>query len=195
VKRTAIVGIGSHFGDDRAGWLVIDALEATLDRQVRAAAGVTLVALDRPGAMLLEHLRGVDRAVLVDSVRGGGAAGTLLRLDASQLQADRQVSSHGFGVAEALLLGAALNVLPPELTVLALATGPGTTGTNPSPQVRRGVARLARELRRWVKDGATRDLAQIAPPGVIIGALATEAMPGRPSSNDSSGSRRAGAKG
>jgi hydrogenase maturation protease len=154
MTRTAILGIGSPFGGDRAGWLVIDALGAKLDEHERASAGLALVALDRPGAALLEHLRGVDRAVLIDAVRGAGAEGTVLRLDAAQLEANPRMSSHGFGVAEALALGAALKALPPELTVLAIATDGDVGSTDVSVALRSAVARLADDLLRWIQCGS-----------------------------------------
>lgn len=159
MTRTVILGIGSPFGDDRAGWLVIDALQAELGERERACFGLTLVALDRPGAALLEHLRGAKRAVLIDAARGAGAPGTVLRLDAAQLETDPTLSSHGFGVAEALALGAALKALPPELTVLAIATDGNPRSADVSDTVRGAASRLARELQRWVQDDVACDRA------------------------------------
>ena len=159
MTRTAILGVGSPFGDDRAGWLVIDALKAKLDEHERACAGLQLAALDRPGAALLEHLRGADRAVLIDAVRGAWAPGTVVRLDPARLDANRQVSSHGFGVAEAFALGAALNALPPELTVLAIAIDGNSRSVDVSEAVRGAATRLACELQRWVQDDVTCDRA------------------------------------
>lgn len=152
MKRTAIVGVGSPFGDDRAGWLVIEALAAANDEPTRAAAGVTLVALDRPGTVLLEHLRDVDRAVVIDALRGGAAPGTILRLDAGQLQADGRISSHGVGVAEALSLGAMLRMLPPQLALFAIAVGPDAESAVVSVRVRRAARRLAHCLQRWLEN-------------------------------------------
>ncbi|HTN49631.1 MAG TPA: hydrogenase maturation protease [Burkholderiaceae bacterium] len=154
MKRTAILGIGSPFGDDRAGWLVIDTLQASLDEHERASAGLTLAALDRPGAELLEHLRGADRAVLIDAVRDAGAPGAVVRLDPAQLEATVHVSSHGLGVAEALALGAALQALPPEFTVLGIATDGDPRRTDMSVAVQGAALHLARELQRWIRDGA-----------------------------------------
>jgi len=157
MTRTAILGVGSPFGDDRAGWLVIDALKAELDERGHAPAGLTLAALDRPGAALLEQLRGADRAVLIDAARGAGSPGTVARLDAAQLEANPTLSSHGFGVAEVLALGAALNALPPALTVLAIAIDGDCRGADVSDAVRGAATRLARELRRWVEGDVSCD--------------------------------------
>lgn len=147
--RTAIVGVGSPFGDDRAGWLVVDALSALLDEQARAAAGLLLAALDRPGAMLLEALGGVDRAVVVDAVVCGEAAGTVIEMDAAGLGKGARFSSHGFGVAEALALGAALGRLPRELRVVGIAVDAVSGSAEVSEAVRSGVERVAAELRGW----------------------------------------------
>lgn len=159
MTRTVIVGVGSPFGDDRAGWLVIDALQAHLDQCGQAPAGLTLVALDRPGASLLDHLRGADRAVLIDAARGTEAPGTVARLDATQLESIPTLSSHGFGVAEALALGSALQALPPELIVLAIATDGNSRRADVSDAVRGAATRLARELLCCVQGDATCDRA------------------------------------
>ena len=159
MTRTAIVGVGSPFGDDRAGWLVIDALQAELGGRERASFDLTLVALDRPGAALLEHLRGAQRAVLIDAARGTEAPGTVARLDATQLESIPTLSSHGFGVAEALALGSALQALPPELIVLAIATDGNSRSADVSDAVRGAANRLARELQRWIQGDVACDRA------------------------------------
>jgi hydrogenase maturation protease len=159
MKRTAILGIGSPFGNDRAGWLVIDALQASLDARGQVPSGLTLAALDRPGTALLEHLRGADRAVLIDAARGAGAPGTVVQLDAAQLEANPTLSSHGFGVAEALALGAALKALPPELTVLAIVIDGSSRSVDVSDTVRSAATRLACELQRWIQADVACDCA------------------------------------
>lgn len=153
VTTTAILGVGSPFGDDRAGWLVVEALAAGLDAREREATRVRLVALDRPGAMLLEALRGVDRAVVVDAVVGVAPPGTVTEVDTAELSDGSPISSHGFGMARALALGAALHRLPAELRVLGIAIE-SAASAEPSDAVRAAAERVAAELRRWLLEGA-----------------------------------------
>ena len=70
-----IVGIGSPFGDDQAGWRVIELLRGRLDDDVE------LVALDRPGAALVSWMEGSDRFILVDAVNPRGSPGRISRID------------------------------------------------------------------------------------------------------------------
>ena len=152
MKRTAILGIGSPFGDDRAGWLVIETLEAAVDPRMLTEAGITIAALDRPGAALLEHMRGFDRAVLIDAVRGDASPGTVLTLDAGTLGPGARLSSHGVGVAEALALGAELGMLPAELSLFGIAVNEQDRALDEdldgpvSESVRKGVLRVATEI-------------------------------------------------
>lgn len=152
MKRTVIVGVGSPHGDDRAGWLVIDALDARL--RGRAAADAETVALDRPGMTLLAHLRGADRAVLVDAIAGRDAPGTIAVVSAVDLQLDAvRASTHGVGVAEALTLGASLKMLPSALTLIGIVADPRAAGAAPSAPVRRAARQLASQLARWLREG------------------------------------------
>jgi hydrogenase maturation protease len=103
-----VIGIGSPFGDDRAG------LEVAARLAGLAAPDLDVIRADRPGVDLVELLRGVDAAIVVDAVRSGAPAGTLHDLDLSAVPHVRlrYLSSHGFGVAEALALAQALGRMP-----------------------------------------------------------------------------------
>jgi len=154
VTRTAILGIGSPHGDDRVGWLAIEALDETLPAAERAAAGVTTLALDRPGLALLAHLHGAQRAVLIDALAGDDEAGTVAVADAAQLRgAAGGLSTHDAGVAEALAMGEALGLLPPELTVVGIAVGSCLPGTASGAAASVAAGRVARRLARWLREG------------------------------------------
>ena len=113
-----IIGIGSPFGADRAGWRAIDLLsEAGL-------SDCELLKLDRPGSELLRYLEDAQDVVLIDAVLDGQKPGTAIRLqtDALSLAACR-TSSHGFGVAEALQLAERLELLPSRLLLIGIQIG------------------------------------------------------------------------
>jgi hydrogenase maturation protease len=121
---TAIIGIGSPFGGDQAGWDAVDALAEETWVQARLAAGtLVLEKLDRPGMALLEHLRGHTHVILIDAVLSAEhGSGTWLALQREELALlASPASSHGIGVAETLAMGEALGLLPEKLEVWGIA--------------------------------------------------------------------------
>lgn len=118
-----IIGVGSPFGADRAGWEVADYLQTAgfperfpdLDWRI----------LDRPGPRLIEWLAGMDLVVIIDALLGG-VPGRPRIVDAAALAGNEaDLSSHGFGVAEALAIAEALGDLPRQLAILAIEVGDG----------------------------------------------------------------------
>ena len=139
-----ILGIGSPAGDDQAGWLVVDALQA---RGVDANGRVALSKLDRPGASLLACLEGADRVILVDALQSGGTPGEIHRwIDADWATTGADLSSHGFGVLAALALAQALGSLPQQVEVVGIEIASAEPGTPVSPAVRQVVEELAAQL-------------------------------------------------
>ena len=142
---TLVIGVGSPFGDDRAGWEVVTALEA-----LRSAAapwpGVETWICDRPGASLVHLLAGVDHLVIVDAARAPGwPSGTIRWLDPREIDAGHATSSHGFGLAETLALADALGDTPSRVEVLAIAAAQ-FDGEVLSDAVRAAVPGAAREI-------------------------------------------------
>jgi hydrogenase maturation protease len=147
--RVRIIGIGSPSGDDQAGWLVVDALAARADLAQRP--DLRIEKLDRPGAALVERLGDADHAILIDAVQSGAAPGTLHRLREGEWAGWRGgLSSHGFGVFDALALAQALQALPPRLDVYGIEIASAEPGTLPGAAVWTAVARLAEVLQRGI---------------------------------------------
>jgi hydrogenase maturation protease len=147
-----MLGIGSPFGDDRAGWLV-----GQIVAQSAAAFGMNLdvVTLDRPGVSLLHVLADCSEAIVVDAMVSGAEPGRIHRLDLSALEgmAGGSRSTHGFGLADALRLAAAMEGLPPRLRIYGIEIDPRAPGPTPSPEVARAAARLAAEILETVCAG------------------------------------------
>lgn len=103
-----IIGLGSPFGDDRAGWRVIDAMRG------RTPAGVDLVSLDRPGVSLVQWVEGVDELVVVDALRGERPAGTVAAFELDQVEERgvSRLSGHALGLRDSLALAARLGMAP-----------------------------------------------------------------------------------
>ncbi len=124
MKQVRVIGVGSPFGADRLGWCMVERLRAD-PRLEGVGPRLALLLRDRPGMALLQDLRDAGAVLLVDAV-AGGVPGTLVQLPRSALLAEaRPLSTHGTGVAEALLLGQALGWLPQRLELWGLETGDG----------------------------------------------------------------------
>ncbi|MCS7010158.1 MAG: hydrogenase maturation protease [Anaerolineales bacterium] len=100
-----VAGIGQSLrGDDAAG---LEAVRYWAEQFPETAAqpSVLVEYLETPGLTLLESLRNVSGAILVDAMQGGGVP--LRRLSGQELRCftSDSRSAHGLGVAEALALG------------------------------------------------------------------------------------------
>ena len=144
MSRLRILGIGSPWGDDQAGWLVVDALRA---RGVEAGDDVTIEKLDRPGAHLVSLLDSAAWIILIDAMQSGRPVGSIGHFGPSDWQAYGQgLSSHGMGVLDALALANALGTLPPRLDLYGIEIGSARPGQRPGPAVRAATRKLARLL-------------------------------------------------
>jgi hydrogenase maturation protease len=143
---TRVIGVGSPFGDDRAGWEVVAALEAALGSAAVSPLRVDIRACDRPGAALVHMLAGVEHAVFIDvALSAGSPAGSVRWIGEREIEARRAVSSHGFGLAEALALARALGEAPPRVSVLAISAA-RLAGDALSDPVREAVPVAVREV-------------------------------------------------
>ncbi len=115
-----ILCIGSPAEPDNLGFLAAHALMGRFDPEQ-----VEVLALDRPGPRLIEHMRGADTVILVDAVISGAAPGTLHTLEGRALDGlvMHQTSTHGFGLAETLALADRMGELPPHLKFIGLEAG------------------------------------------------------------------------
>ncbi len=135
-----VVGIGSPFGDDQAGWRVIELLRG------RLAGQVELIALDRPGAALIHWMSGADRLVLIDAIGPMGSPGRVHRLDPDALPDQAGgLSSHALTLADTIRLAETLGCRPGRLEIFGLEIA-GTTSATLSDAVARGAERLAETL-------------------------------------------------
>jgi hydrogenase maturation protease len=116
--RIRVIGVGSPHGDDAVGLHVLGALGLA-----PPGGDVELVPCPRPDLDLVEALGGAEAVVLVDAVRSGGPIGAVSEPAPDALAGARPVSSHGFGVAEALALARALGRAPARLAVVGVEAG------------------------------------------------------------------------
>jgi hydrogenase maturation protease len=143
--RRIVLGIGNRDrGDDAAGPAVARLLQGALP------ADIDVTEHSGEAAALLGRLDGVTEAFLVDACASGAAAGTVQRFDAGTAPLPQGLfglSTHAFGLAEAIELGRALGQLPCRCVVYAIEAGSFETGAPLSPPVEIAVADVARRLK------------------------------------------------
>ena len=130
--RPLVIGVGNSWrGDDGVGPGTIEAL-ARLDD-----LDADLLTLDGEPARLVAAWQGRSFVVVVDAVIAGDPPGTIhVVTDLTRLPgAAPGASSHGGGVAEAVVLGRALEQLPDRLVVVGVEPATVGHGAGLSPTV------------------------------------------------------------
>ena len=141
-----VIGVGNRLrGDDGASWGVV--------RRVRERGTLTGIEVSEQLCEpddLLEAWQGWDAVVLVDTMSSGEPPGTILRFDVSgeplPSRLRGSVSTHGFGLRDAIELGRALHRLPRRVIVFAVEGRHFEAGATPSGEVKAAVAPLARAV-------------------------------------------------
>lgn len=136
MKPVRIIVLGNpHASDDGAALRAADSLRC----------GQVIMA-GRPGPGLLDLLEGDEPVVLVDVTRSGAGPGTIHRMNLRELcgaaLAGPNVSSHGFGPAQALRLGAALGRTLPEGTFVGVEGARFDPGSELTPAVAQALPSL-----------------------------------------------------
>lgn len=139
-----VVGIGSPYGDDAAGLLVVRRL---------AAAGVPVRTVELSDVTcLLDLWRPDERVAVVDAVRSGAPPGTVHVLDMTEhpLPAETVVvgprakaSTHGVGLPVLVELARALGRLPRQLVLYGIEGVRHDLGQLPSAEVLAAVRAVA----------------------------------------------------
>jgi hydrogenase maturation protease len=136
-----IIGVGNPFRrDDGAGPAAAAMVKA------KAGSGVRVLVRTGEGADLIECWGLDDNVIVVDAMKSGGEPGTVIRIDAlaGGLPAGHfAVSSHSFGVGDAVEVARSLGRLPRALAVYGIEAGDTGDGEGLSPEVARGVEQAA----------------------------------------------------
>lgn len=144
VSRRIVLGIGNpNRGDDAVGRRVARLLRRMAPDDVEVAEH------DGEAAALIARLDGAAAAYLVDACASGAPAGTVHRLDVGAAPLPQSLfglSTHGFGLAEAVELARALGQLPPCCIVYAIEGESFDLGAPLSPPVSAAAAKVVRRL-------------------------------------------------
>jgi hydrogenase maturation protease len=151
--RALVIGIGnSDRGDDSVGRIVVRRIKRRNLPFLRA------IEHEGEGTSLMELWKGADHVIVVDAVSTGRATGTIHRFDALLQSLPGQifnVSTHAFGLVEAVELARALKQLPARLVVFGIEGRQFKVGAKPSAGVQDAVpfvvGRVLEEARPGVK--------------------------------------------
>jgi hydrogenase maturation protease len=141
MKPILILGLGNPLqGDDGVGCYVVQKLEQrTLPDDVEVMDGGT------PGIGLLNLFEGRQRVIIIDAAEMGQAPGEVVRFQPAEVTLTgptQRFSLHRSGVADALALARALNLVLPDIVVLGVQPAHVGWGESLSPQVQAAADRV-----------------------------------------------------
>jgi hydrogenase maturation protease len=144
MKPLCIFGVGSPFGDDQAGWRVIERLHALVDQNETIAK---LVSLQTPSA-LLTLLEAEEHLVVVDACQGSGSSGEVQRFlwPDKRILKLRHALGHGMSLDEALQLAAAIGRAPATCEIWCVEGRNFEPGNAMSTGVAEACEQIAKEL-------------------------------------------------
>ncbi len=144
-----VIGIGNlDRGDDAAGRTVARRLRGMLPLAIKVDEH------DGEATGLLDRIDGAEIAYLIDACSSAAPVGTVWRFDVSATPLPQEtvsVSTHGFGLAEAIELGRALGKLPSRCVVYAIELGTTTPGNRLSPPVAAAIDEVANLVRAEIE--------------------------------------------
>lgn len=143
-----IIGIGSPFGEDQAGWKVVEILQHSLATQ----SDLEIINYDRPGVRLLSYIQNAECVYLIDAVKSGRTQGYIYRLENKKI-ADLEVilSTHDMGVIQTLQMGAALKMLPKKIILYGIEINELSNDGFISPVIEKSIRVVAHQIKKEVK--------------------------------------------
>ncbi|OGV45519.1 MAG: hypothetical protein A3F46_06705 [Legionellales bacterium RIFCSPHIGHO2_12_FULL_42_9] len=119
-----VLGIGSPFGDDHLGFYAINILKQRPKLAQLSPQQLHLDYCDRPGMYLLELIKATQKVFLIDAIKTGAAIGTLHCFKNEKIESiNSNLSTHALGIGEAMKIGAALKILPPNIVLYGIEIG------------------------------------------------------------------------
>ncbi|MGI9436476.1 MAG: hydrogenase maturation protease [Geminicoccaceae bacterium] len=145
-KRTLIIGVGNpDRGDDGAALAVASRLRERLD----LGHDVRVIQHWGESTGLVDAMTGWDEVLIIDAACSGSAPGSYRTFEVREtgLPSDlADMSSHGFGVPQAIELSRALGTLPARCRIYAIEGETLEAGAPLSDAVRKAVETVAQEI-------------------------------------------------
>ena len=111
MKQTLITGLGNVLlGDEGVGVRVIEEME----RRFILPPGISLLDGGTAGYALIDYMKGYDRLIIIDAVKGDSEPGAIYRLSTDDIlqRTDLKMSGHQVSLPDVLLLAGKLDKLP-----------------------------------------------------------------------------------
>jgi hydrogenase maturation protease len=140
--RIVVLGVGNLvMGDEGLGVRCVERLEAA----GALPAGVVVIDGGTSTNELLGDLEDLDLLIIVDAVAGGGAPGTLVRLEGDRIPAafSNKLSPHQHGINDLLATLQFIGRAPGKVVVLGVTPGRMELGFELSPEVEAALPELA----------------------------------------------------
>lgn len=133
-----VVGLGSHHGDDQAGWLVVSRLKRL------GYPGPKLVSLQHPADMF-DVLDAEQPLVICDACVGDGVPGTIhcFSWPTDRVAYQRASISHDLSLGDVMELGRQLRCLPEQAQIWTVKADSWSAGSEPSLEVQSATIRIA----------------------------------------------------
>jgi hydrogenase maturation protease len=140
-----ILGVGNLLlQDEGAGVRALAMFEGTY----AVPDGVELFDGGTSGLELLHHIEGRDCLIIVDVVKSGKPAGTVIRLEGEEVPSlfRQKISPHQLGLSDLLATAQLTGDIPDKLVLLGIEPKSIRTGLEMSEEVNRGLGELVRRL-------------------------------------------------
>ncbi|OIQ89853.1 hydrogenase 2 maturation protease [mine drainage metagenome] len=140
--RAIVLGIGNTILSDEG---VGVRAAAALQERYAIPDGVSVVDGGTAGMELLDIIAGVDLLIVLDTVKAGGPAGSIVRLSAEHVPVffRKKLSPHQIGLCDVLAALEFSGDLPAEVVVLGVEPATLELGLELTDAVRQRVPRLA----------------------------------------------------
>jgi len=139
--KVLVMGIGSILMTDEG--IGVRAIEE-LERRYRFPDNVELLDGGTSGIELLSHISGRDYLIIIDAIRGGHPAGTVLKIEGEDAPAKfmTRISPHQLGISDLLAAATLTDQMPKKLVLFGIEPKEIKMGTGLSAEVRAALDRL-----------------------------------------------------
>lgn len=137
MTRIVVIGIGQGLrGDDAAGLEAVHRWEEKFPKTA-ARPEVRVEASELPGLALIDLLKDVEAAILVDAIQSSAKPGTVHRLSEEELASftSDSKSAHGWGVAETLRMRSQLTDAKVNIRIIGIEAEQLELGTGLSKAI------------------------------------------------------------
>jgi hydrogenase maturation protease len=153
MTTVAVIGIGQSLrGDDAAG---LESIRQWREKYPETASRpeVQVEASELPGLALLDMIKDVDAAILVDAVQSSALPGSIHRLNENNLSSftSDAKSAHGWGVAETLGMGRLLGGKDIPIRLIGIEAGQMTLGRGMSEAVQDSIPAVCKVIQEEIE--------------------------------------------